>query len=91
MAEIDEQDLLNITSRNNFAYFPHQQGHAPGTYRFGTEGNGTNIKFEVRLQIEGSNELGLSGLPKNCMPDYLEAVWIILHWHKHSFELIAPP
>ena len=61
--------LLNIMSRDNFVYFLYQQRHSPKTYRLGTEGNGTNEEFEVRLRIASSNNTGLSGLPENYMTD----------------------
>ena len=76
--EMKGRKLLHIMSIDSFLYFLHQLGHTPKTYRFGTQGNGTNIEFEMRIQIKSRNEVGLSCSPKNYISDYLEAVYTML-------------
>ena len=88
MAEMEGRKLLHIMSRDSFVHFLHQQGYTPKTYRFGTQGNGTNVEFEVRIQITSTNEAGLSCLLKSYMLDYLDAVHTVLKHERHPLELI---
>ena len=63
------RDLLFLMSRDCFTYSLRQLGHT--AYIFGTPGNGMNVEHEMRIRIKRMNHAGLSGSPKNCMPNYL--------------------
>ena len=90
MVEMEWRKLLYIISRDSFVYFPHHLGNTLKTYRFGTQGNGTQVEFEVRIQITGSNDTGLSCLPENYMPDYLEAALKMLKHGQRTLECMPP-
>ena len=45
----------------------------------------------MRIRITCANKTGVVGLPQDCIPGYLEAVFTVLSKNRHSFELRSPP
>ena len=88
MKEMKGRDLLYIMSEERFIYFLNQLGNIQKSYQSGIPGNGSNVQYEVRIQITGTNEVGLSSSPENYMPDYLEAASKMLKHEQYTLEFM---
>ena len=86
MKEMDACDLLLCISRDTFSCFLRQLGHTPETYSYGTPGNGMNVKHKMRIRTTSVNHTGMVGLPKDYLPEYLDALYFMLTESRYSFE-----
>ena len=88
------RELLYLMSKNTFDAFLRKLGHTPNRFTYGTAGHGSNVEYKLRMRISSTditNMTGMTGLPEDSLPDYLESMYTMLMDNSRSLELLPPP